>query len=93
MSDFAVVCRTCLHTVYEGDTAPDDGQVLLTAYADSIPGTVCPSKIDPCPHKAAAIAAAQLLKPASQGDLAAIKTRIAAVEAKTGVVPVPPAKP
>lgn len=76
MSDFAVVCRTCFRNVYEGNTAPADGQVLLTAFADSVTGTACPSKIDPCPHKTTVITAAK------QQTVSAILTRLAAVEAK-----------
>jgi hypothetical protein len=67
-------------TVWQGNTPQGDGQVVLTAYADSVPGTACPSKIDPCPNKAAAIAART--PPVTAADLAAIKTRLDKIEAK-----------
>lgn len=76
MSLFAVICRTCTRNVYEGDTAPDDGQTLLTAFAESVPGTTCPSGIATCPHKTAAINAGR------QQTISAILTRLAAIEAK-----------
>ena len=34
MSDYAVSCYTCVTTVWEGDTAPTDGQPILTTYAN-----------------------------------------------------------
>lgn len=81
MSNYAVVCRTCFHNVYEADTPPVDGQVLLTAYADSVPGTACPTPVDPCPHKSAAIAVERRQRPA------AILARLAVIEAKLGITP------
>ncbi len=80
--DMAVVCRTCLVAVWQGNVSPDDGQVLLTAYADSAPGTVCPSKVDGCPHKAAEVAKRPQRLPVTVADLAAIKTRLDKIEAK-----------
>jgi hypothetical protein len=61
---------------------PASTQVLLTAYADSAPGTACPSKVGPCPRKAAAIAARALLKPVAVADFAAVKTRLDKVGTK-----------
>lgn len=79
----AVVCRTCAFIVWQGnETVEPDGQALLTAYADSIPGTVCPSKVDPCPHKAAARAAAATQRPVKQAELDILKSRIAALEGR-----------
>jgi hypothetical protein len=80
----AVNCYTCRVNIWQGDVAPADGQVLLTAYSDSTPGTACPSKVDPYPHKTTAIAAAQVLKSATRADLAAMVARI---EAKVGKLP------
>jgi hypothetical protein len=79
---FAVNCYTCRVNVWKGNDAPDDGQVLLTAFADSVAGSACPSKVDPCPHKAAAIAAARLLQPVTMADLAAVKGRLDKLEVK-----------
>lgn len=76
MPAYVVHCYTCLIRIYEGDTPPDDGQVLLTAYADSTPGTACPSKVDRCPHKTAAI------NTAKQREPAALLARLVALEAK-----------
>lgn len=82
MPDYAVTCRTCYVTVWEGDTAPADGQLLLTEYAESSAGTACPSKVDPCPHKNAAIDQQGKRRPATIGDLETLKARLAALEAK-----------
>jgi hypothetical protein len=76
----AVNCYTCHVNVWQGDVSPADGQVLLTAYADSVTGTVCPSKVDPCPNKAAAIA--QRPTQVTAADLAAVKARLDKIEAK-----------
>lgn len=76
MTNYAVVCRTCLRNVYEGDTQPDDGQTLLTAYADSKSGSTCPSGVANCPNKTAAVNVAKQQAPA------ALLARIAALEAK-----------
>jgi hypothetical protein len=76
MSNYAVVCRTCLRNVYEGDTSPDDGQTLLTAFADSVTGAACPSGVATCPNKTAAMTTAR------QQTVAAILARLAAIEAK-----------
>ena len=76
MSTYAVICRTCLRNVYEGDTQPADGQVLLTAYADSKAGTACPSGVSSCPNKTSAVNAAK------QQTIPALLARIAALEAK-----------
>jgi hypothetical protein len=80
MSNYAVICRTCLHNVYEGDAQPADGQLLLTAFADSVTGTACPSGIATCPHKSAALTARAQLAPATVADLAAVKARLDKVE-------------
>jgi hypothetical protein len=80
---FSVTCRTCYRMMWQGDVAPADGQTLLTAYADSTQGTVCPSGVDGCPHKAAAIAAAKLLQPVTLADLTAVKGRLDKLEAKS----------
>lgn len=81
MSLYAVVCRTCQHNVYEGDTQPADGQVLLSQYADSAAGTACPSGVNTCPNKTTAINAAKQQLPA------ALLARIAALEAKVAGKP------
>lgn len=81
MSLYAVVCRTCQHNVYEGDTQPADGQVLLTTYADSAAGSACPSGVASCPHKTTAINAAK------QQAIPALLARIAALEAKVNAKP------
>jgi hypothetical protein len=79
---FAVNCYTCLVNIWQGDIAPDDGQTLLTAYADSTPGTVCPSKVDGCPHKTAAVAERPKRKPVVAGDLDDLRKRLDKLEAK-----------
>jgi len=79
---YAVTCHTCYRKIWEGDIAPADGQPILTAYAEQAAGTACPSKVDPCPHKTAEVAKRALAVPATLGDLATIKTRLSAVEAK-----------
>jgi hypothetical protein len=78
---YAVNCYTCRVNVWQGDIAPADGQVLLSAFADSVTGTACPSKVDPCPNKTLAVAAAKKTLPA------AVLARIAAIEAKIGILP------
>jgi hypothetical protein len=83
---YSVTCYTCYHKIWDGDTAPADGQQILTTYAEQTPGP-CPSGVAACPHKTSAIAAASLLRPATVGDLAAVKTRLSAVEAKVTVKP------
>jgi hypothetical protein len=52
----------------------------MTTYADSVPGTACPSKIDPCPNKSAVVNA----RPAqvTAADIIAIKARLDKIEAK-----------
>jgi hypothetical protein len=86
---YAVTCQTCKVQVWQGDIPPADGQVLVTAYADSVPGTACPSKVDPCPNKSAAVAAAVATEKRTRP--AAILARIASIEAKIGIVPPPAA--
>lgn len=81
MSLYAVVCRTCQHNVYEGDTSPDDGQVLLTQYAESTPGAKCPSGHTDCPNKTAAVNSSK------QQAIPALLARIAALEAKVNAKP------
>lgn len=76
MSDYAVICRTCERNVYEGDTSPEDGQVYLTAFADSVAGTACPSGRVNCPHKSAAVTKAK------DQTTAALLARIEKLEAK-----------
>lgn len=80
MSNYAVVCRTCFKNVHEGDTSPEDGQVLLTAFADSIAGTACPSGRTDCPHKATAIVARAQTLPATVADIASVKGRLDKLE-------------
>lgn len=76
MSLYAVICRTCQRNVYEGDTQPEDGQVLLTQYAESASGKACPSGVVNCPNKSAAINAAK------QQTIPGLLARIAVLEAK-----------
>lgn len=80
-ADYAVVCRTCLRVVYEGNTQPADGQALLSQYADSTPGATCPSGVSACPNKTAAVNQARQQSPA------AILARLAALEAKAALKP------
>jgi hypothetical protein len=73
---YAVTCYTCLEQVWKGDVLVDEnGQNLLTAYADAS------CKRATCPHKTAAITAAQERDPLAQ--IEKLKTRLAALEAKT----------
>lgn len=81
MSLYAVVCRVCSKNLYEGDTQPADGQVLLTQYADSVPGSACPSGVATCPNKTSAVNAAK------QQTIPALMARIAALEAKVNAKP------
>lgn len=60
----------------------EDGQVLLTAYADSVPGTVCPSKVQGCPHKTLTIQEAQSRKPVTRAELVEVKARLDRLEPK-----------
>jgi hypothetical protein len=76
VSDYAVICRTCGRNVYEGNTSPEDGQVYLTAYADSVAGSACPSGRADCPHKSAAITKAK------DQTTAALLARVEKLEAK-----------
>ena len=78
----AVTCQTCAVQVWQGDIPPDDGQVLLSAYADSAPGTVCPSKVEGCPNKTAAVAERPKHKPVVAGDLDDLRKRLDKLEAK-----------
>lgn len=81
---YSVNCMTCHVNVYEGDTQPKDGQPLLTTFAESVPGTACPSKVDPCPNKSAVINQAPQRAAVTKGDLASLVARI---EAKVGKLP------
>lgn len=81
MSLYAVICRTCSKNVYEGDTQPADGQVLLSQYADSTPGVKCPSGVTDCPNKTSAV------NTAKQQAIPALVARIAALEAKVAGKP------
>ncbi len=83
MTAFAVTCQTCHVKVWEGDQAPEDGQTVLSAYADSAAGNACPSKVDPCPNKSAAAAERAKRKPATLGDLDDLKKRLAVLEARS----------
>jgi hypothetical protein len=76
MVAYSVTCRTCAKNVYEADDPPADGQTLLTAFADSVPGTTCPSGVATCPHKTVAVNTGR------QQTIAAILIRLAAIEAK-----------
>lgn len=78
---YAVNCYTCHVNVWQGDVITADGQVLISAFADSTPGTACPSKVDPCPNKTAAVTSARKATPT------ALLARIAAIEAKLGIQP------
>lgn len=80
--DYAVNCYTCGQTIWQGNEPQGDGQVILTAYADSISGPACPSGISPCPHKAASLAVIAKLQAPTIKDLEAIAARLAKVEAK-----------
>jgi hypothetical protein len=82
----AVNCYTCHVNVWQGDVSPADGQVLLTAYADSAAGAACPSKVDPCPNKTAEVAKRLDRVPAVVGDLKPLLARLAAIEAKVKVM-------
>lgn len=77
----AVICHTCRINVYSGDTPPVDGQALLSAWTLKTPGTVCPSGVDPCPNKPAAVSAA------AKQHIQLILARIAAIEAKLNITP------
>ena len=76
MSNYAVICPTCHHSVYEADTPPDNGQVLLTQFAESTPGTTCPSGVPSCPNKTAA------LNNRKQRNIDSILGRLTALEAR-----------
>lgn len=82
-TDLAVICRTRLVSVWQGDEAVElDGQVLLTTYADSVPGPACPSKVEGCLHKAAALAEKAKDRPATLKDLDEVHKRLAKLEPK-----------
>jgi hypothetical protein len=76
----AVTCQVCAVKVWQGDIPPSDGQVLLTAYAESKQGTACPSGRVDCPNKTAAIAAQVLLKPVTMADFTSVKGRLDKLE-------------
>ena len=79
----AVICRICHVAVWQGnDPVEPDGQVLLTAYADSVPGTACPSKVDGCPHKHAAVAERPKRRAATIGELDEVVKRLEKLEPK-----------
>lgn len=80
-SAYAVACRTCQVTVWQGNELVEtDGQVLLTAYADSTPGPRCPSGVAACPHTTAAVADRARSRPATVADLDDIRDRIDRLE-------------
>lgn len=81
---YAVTCYTCFVKIWEGDTPPIDGQVALTTYADSTPGTACPSKIANCPNKTAVVADITQKQAVTRRDLAVL---VAKIEAKIGKLP------
>ncbi|MGH8573235.1 MAG: hypothetical protein ACREX8_11770 [Gammaproteobacteria bacterium] len=82
-TSYAVICHTCGVNVWQGDELlEEDGQVLLTVFAESVSGTGCPSKVDSCPHKTAALENAQLSRPVRLAELEALRARLATVEAK-----------
>jgi hypothetical protein len=78
---YAVTCQTCHVNVWKGDQLVEqDGQVLLSAYADSVPGTACPSKVADCPHKAAAVAERPKRRAATAGELDELRKRLEKLE-------------
>lgn len=60
--DYQVRCWTCGTQVYSGDTAPADGQVLLTQFADAS----CPQGGIGCPHTTTARQAAAAADPTTR---------------------------
>lgn len=81
---YAIHCYTCFVKVREGtyadDAPPIDGQVVLTAYADSVPGDTCPSGVAGCPHKAVAVAERAKHRPATLADVELLTARVGALE-------------
>lgn len=76
MANYSVACwDVCGELVYDSDDPPDDGQVLLTAWAD----THCQRAN--CPNTTAARAEAELDQPATRRELQALTARIEALEA------------
>jgi hypothetical protein len=66
--------------------------VLLTAYADSAPGTACPSKVDGCPHKTAAVTEKGKHRGATLDDLDDLRKRLDKLEAKGRSNPITPGR-
>lgn len=84
MSAYAVNCYTCRVNVWQGDELVEqDGQVLLTAYADSVAGTVCPSRVDGCPHKTAVVAERPKRRFVTVAELDAVVRRLEKLEPRT----------
>lgn len=81
-TSFAVICHTCGVNVWQGNDPPADGQVLLTAFADSIPRPACPSGRVDCPHKAVEVAKKPKRRNATVADLDVLAERIAKLEKK-----------
>lgn len=83
---YAVTCYTCYRNIWEGAGPPADGRAELTKYAESIPGTACPSGVATCPNKTAAIAAAAQLRPATVGDLSSVRSRLDDIGTRLGKI-------
>lgn len=82
-TSFAVICHTCGVNVWQGnELVEQDGQVLLTAFADSVPGPACPSKVNLCPHKAAVLTEQARHKAVTAKDLELLEMRLAKLEKK-----------
>lgn len=73
---YVVSCRQCLVIVYGAETRPDDGQVLLTQYAD------INCKEATCPHKTPEIVKQKKGRPATVGELEALAARVEKLEPK-----------
>jgi len=56
MGMYAVTCFTCMRKLLESDNAPEDGQAVLTAFAEYR------CQVTGCPHTNAALAAAKKIK-------------------------------
>lgn len=81
MTTYAITCQDCLVCVWHGDDlVTDDGQEILTAYADS----TC--QRDACPHTTNALNTAPAGDPLAL--IEALQARLAALEAAN-----PPKRP
>ncbi len=75
-SPYAAMCYTCQVVVWQGDNPPADGQAELTRYAEAS------CQVAGCPNKTAALAASALLRPVTVGEMAGVRKRLDALEAK-----------